>query len=60
MKTYLRNVSVTNKIFALILALSLSMSSFLLWSVNTHAEDEVPAYSGNASVDPARLFRDDD
>ncbi len=50
MKTYLRSVSAANRIFALILTLSLSMSSFLFWSVKTHAEDEIPAYSGSASV----------
>ena len=42
MKTYLRNVGVANKIFALILAISLSMSSFLYWSVNIHAEEDIP------------------
>ena len=50
MRTFLRRVSFANRIFTLLLALSLSMSSFLLLSVNTHAEDEIPAYSGSASV----------
>ncbi|WP_026519375.1 DNA/RNA non-specific endonuclease [Butyrivibrio sp. FCS006] len=50
MKTYLREVGFANRIFALLLALSLGMSSFLFWSVKTHAEDEIPAYSGSASV----------
>ena len=46
MKTYVRTMNVANKIFALILTLSLSMSSFLFWSVNTHAEEDIPEYSG--------------
>ncbi len=50
MKTYFREACFANRIFALILALSLGMSSFLFWSVKTHAEDEIPAYSGSASV----------
>ncbi len=37
MKAYLRNFSAANRIFVLILALSLSVSSFLFWSVNTCA-----------------------
>ena len=51
MRTYLGKVSFANRIFALLLALSLGMSSFLFWSVKTHAEDEIPAYSGSASVE---------
>ncbi len=51
MKTYLREVGFANRIFALLLVLSLGMSSFLFWSVKTHAEDEIPAYSGSASVE---------
>ena len=51
MRTYLREVSFANRIFALLLALSLGMSSFLFWSVKTHAEDEIPAYRGSASVE---------
>ena len=50
MKTYERTMNGANRIFALILALSLSMSSFLFWSVNTHAEEDIPEYSGSASV----------
>ncbi|WP_022770138.1 DNA/RNA non-specific endonuclease [Butyrivibrio sp. NC2007] len=50
MKTYIREVGFANRIFALLLALSLGMSSFLFWSVKPHAEDEIPAYSGSASV----------
>ncbi|SFP66198.1 DNA-entry nuclease [Butyrivibrio proteoclasticus] len=42
--------SFANRIFALVLALTLGMASFLLWSVGTHAEDDVPAYSGSPSV----------
>ncbi len=51
MRTYLGKVSFANRIFALLLALSLGMSSFLFWNVKTHAEDEIPAYSGSASVE---------
>ncbi len=51
MRTSLRNVGFANRIYALILALCIAMSSFLFWSVQTHAEDEIPAYSGNASVE---------
>ena len=50
MKTYLREACFANRIFALLLALSLGMSSFLFWSVKTHAEGEIPAYNGSASV----------
>ena len=50
MKTYVSKMNVANRIFALILALSLSASSFLFWSVNTHAEEDIPEYSGSASV----------
>ena len=50
MKTYLREVGFANRIFALLLALSLGMSAFMFWSVKTHAEDESLAYSGSASV----------
>jgi DNA-entry nuclease len=51
MRTYLSENGFANKIFALLLALSLGMSSFLFWSVKTHAEDEIPEYSGSASIE---------
>ncbi len=51
MRTYLSETGFANKIFALLLVLSLGMSSFLFWSVKTHAEDEIPAYSGSASIE---------
>ncbi len=50
MKTYLRNLVPANRIFALMLVFSLSMSSFLFWSVESHAEDEIPEYSGEATT----------
>ena len=50
MKAYSRENNHAYMIFALLLALSLGMSSFVFWSVQTHAEDEIPAYSGSASV----------
>lgn len=50
MKTYLREVGFVNRILALLLAFSLGMSSFLLWRVKTHAENEIPAFNGSASV----------
>jgi DNA-entry nuclease len=33
------------------LTLCIAASAFLFWSVQTHAENEIPAYSGNASVE---------
>ena len=36
--------------FAVLLALILGMSFFLYWSVSIHAEEDIPEYSGNASV----------
>ena len=50
MKTHLREVGFANRIFALLLVLSWGMSSFLFWSVKSHAEDEVPAYNKSAFV----------
>ena len=50
MRTCLRKVSAANIIFALLLVLSLGMSSFCFPSVKSHAEEEIPAYSGSASV----------
>ena len=50
MRTYFGKVDFMNRAIALILTLSLGMSSFLFWSVNTHASEEIPAYSGEASV----------
>ncbi len=47
----IKKVSFANRIFALILALSLGMSLLLLWSIRSHAENEIPAYSGKASVE---------
>ncbi len=46
-----KKVGFTNRIFALILALCLVMASFLFLSVRSHAESEIPAYSGKASVE---------
>ncbi len=51
MRTYLGKVSFANIIFALLLTLSLGMSSFFSWSFKTQAEDDIPAYSGSASVE---------
>ncbi len=51
MRTKLEKVGYANRIFALILALSVVMSLFLFRSVQIHAEDEIPAYSGKASVE---------
>ena len=51
MKPRLRMVGSANRIYALLLAFSITMSSFLFWSVQTHAEDEIPTYDGNASVE---------
>ncbi|WP_022769118.1 DNA/RNA non-specific endonuclease [Butyrivibrio sp. NC2007] len=51
MKPRLRMVGSANRIYALLLALSITMSSFLFWSVQTHAEDEISTYDGNASVE---------
>lgn len=39
-----------NRIFALLLTLCMAMSAFLFWSVQTHAEEEIPAFSGSPSV----------
>ena len=50
MKAHLREKNLAYMISALLLALSLGMSSFVFWSVQTHAEDEIPVYSGSASV----------
>ena len=46
-----RKVGLANRIYASLLTLCIAMSSFLLWSVQTHAEDEIPAYDGNAAVE---------
>ncbi|SFC27854.1 DNA/RNA non-specific endonuclease [Butyrivibrio sp. YAB3001] len=51
MRTCLGKVGFANTIFALLLALSLGMSSFLFCNVKTHAEEEIPSYSGSASVE---------
>ena len=40
-----------NRIFALMLTLCVAGAAFLFWGVQTHAENEIPAYSGNASVE---------
>ncbi len=63
MKTYMREVSLTNKIFALLLAFCIVASGFLFWDVQTRAEDGIPAYSGIASValnKNAPLFTDEE
>lgn len=46
-----RKVGFANRIYASLLALCIAVSSFLFWSVQTHAEDEIPAYDGNAVVE---------
>ncbi len=43
-------MSFANRIFALLLVLSIGTSSFLFWSVQTHAENEIPDYDGSVSV----------
>jgi DNA-entry nuclease len=50
MRAFLGKVSFLNRILALLLTLSLGMSSFLFWRVQAHAEDEIPAYSGSVTV----------
>ena len=47
----IRKVGFANRIFALLLTLCMAASAFLFWSVRTHAEDEIPAYSGSASAE---------
>ncbi len=51
MRTSFRKVGFANRIYASLLALCIAMSSFLFWSVQTHAEDEIPIYTGSASVE---------
>ena len=46
-----RKVGFANRIYALLLTLCIVASAFLFWSVQTHAEGEIPAYSGSASID---------
>ena len=46
-----KKVGFANRIFVLLLTLCIAMSSLLFWSVQTHAEDEIPAYDGNATVE---------
>ncbi|MBP3199153.1 MAG: DNA/RNA non-specific endonuclease [Butyrivibrio sp.] len=50
MKTNIRGVGLTNRIYALLLAFCIAASGFLFWNVQTRAEDGIPAYSGSASV----------
>ena len=42
-----KKVGFVNRIFALLLTLCISASIFLFWSVQAHAENEIPAYSGS-------------
>ena len=46
-----KKVGFANRIFVLLLALCIAASAFLLWSVKTDAEDEIPAYSESASIE---------
>ena len=40
-----------NRIFALLLTFCIASSVFLFWNIQTQAENEISAYSGNASVE---------
>ncbi len=46
-----RKMGAKNRIVALLVMLCVAMSSSLFWAVPTYAEDEIPAYSGKASVE---------
>ncbi len=46
----IKKAGFANRILAWLLALCVGASLFLFWSVNTHAVNEIPAYSGSASV----------
>ncbi len=43
-------IDFSNRILALILILSTTMSMFLFWSVHSSAQIDIPDYSGNASI----------
>ncbi len=46
-----KRISITNRIYIILLALCVSTSLFLFGCVQSHAEDEISVYSGNASVE---------